>query len=334
MNNYIIFNIGTMKNLGFLLVIMLLFSCETGKQQVVLKNANGRINSILVVMKNSEWQGKIGDEIRKIVAEPVLGLPQPESLFEISQVPIESFGSMFRASRNVLRVSLGNKNSFESVSDVYAHPQKIITIIGKTKEELIDEIKNNSDEIVSSFRNSGIISVQKNLLKNYYKPSEIKTFEKNGYSVKIPKSYRLVEDNGEFVWYRHHLSGGNSMELFTYSFPISSIDDENGNNIVLNRNTFGEKNIPGGKEGSYMITEEAYTPHIFEAKIDGKNAFEVRGKWDIKNDYMAGPFLAYYVIDKENNRVIVVEGLTYAPAVNKRDYMFELEAILKTLKIK
>jgi len=49
---------------------------------------------------------------------------------------------------------------------------------------------------------------------------------------------------------------------------------------------------------------------------------------------MAGPFLNYTVIDKANNRLIVVEGFVFAPAVNKRNYMFELEAILKTLHIK
>ncbi|MFZ2284686.1 MAG: DUF4837 family protein, partial [Lutibacter sp.] len=31
--------------------------------------------------------------------------------------------------------------------------------------------------------------------------------------------------------------------------------------------------------------------------------------------------------------LVVVEGLTYAPSMNKRDYMFELEAIMKTIKI-
>jgi hypothetical protein len=48
---------------------------------------------------------------------------------------------------------------------------------------------------------------------------------------------------------------------------------------------------------------------------------------------MAGPFISYSVIDKPNNRLVIVEGMTYAPSINKRDYMFELEAILKTLKI-
>jgi hypothetical protein len=31
---------------------------------------------------------------------------------------------------------------------------------------------------------------------------------------------------------------------------------------------------------------------------------------------------------------MVLEGFTFAPATSKRDYMFELEAILKTVKIR
>ena len=123
------------------------------------------------------------------------------------------------------------------------------------------------------------------------------------------------------------------MELMCYTVPITSEDDENGNNIVNIRNAFGKKNIPGQIEDSYMITEEAYTPHVFEVELNEKKAFETRGKWEVKNVYMAGPFLSYTVVDKPNNRLVVVEGLTYAPSINKRDYMFELEAILKTLVI-
>jgi len=81
-----------------------------------------------------------------------------------------------------------------------------------------------------------------------------------------------------------------------------------------------------------MITETAYSPHIKNTQLSGNDAFEVRGKWEVKGDFMAGPFLNYSVIDEKNDRMLVVEGFTYAPNINKRDYMFELEAILKTLK--
>jgi FKBP-type peptidyl-prolyl cis-trans isomerase (trigger factor) len=94
-----------------------------------------------------------------------------------------------------------------------------------------------------------------------------------------------------------------------------------------------KKYVPGEAGGSYMITEEAYTPHIFQVEINGYKAFESRGKWEVKDMYMAGPFLNYTFIDDKNDRLVIVEGLTYAPATKKRDYMFELEAILKTMKI-
>jgi len=317
----------------FVVFISLLIACNPANDKKVLKEANGRINSLLVVVKNSAWQGDLGNELRKILAEPVLALPQPESQFEVSQVPFESFGSMFRATRNVLSINLGDENSFTISTDVYASPQKIINITGKTDEDLINLIKTNSKKIISEFKTSDLATVQRNILKKYWDPENIKTFKEQGYSIKIPRNYNLVDDTGDFVWYRYHIDGANSMEIITYSYPIKNENDENGNAIVAHRDSIGKKYIPGQIENSHMITEEAFTPHIFEVKIDGKKAFETRGKWEVKGMYMAGPFLSYSVIDKANNRVVVVEGLTYAPSVNKRDYMFEIEAILKTLKI-
>jgi len=323
-----------MKNLGILILIFaVLISCDSGDDKKTLKEANGRINHLLVVMKNSEWQGEMGDALRKILAEPVMGLPQPESLFEITQVPRESFGSMFRATRSVINVGISDKNSFNVASNIYAAPQRIITITGTNEAAIIEAFKKHSKEIITVFKDADLKSVQRKILKKYWDPTKIITFNKQGYSLKIPRNYRKVEDTGEFVWYRYHLDRGNSMELITYSVPITSEDDENGNNIVATRDAIGAKYIPGEIEGSHMITEEAYTPHIFEVTLDGKKTFETKGKWEVKGMYMAGPFISYTVVDKPNNRLVVVEGLTYAPSINKRDYMFELEAILKTLKI-
>jgi len=314
-------------------VITFLISCNSGDNKKVLRESSGRINHIVLVMKNSEWKGDIGDEIRKIIAEPVVGLPQPEPLFEITQVPSESFGKMFRSSRSVLQISIADNNIVNIATNVYADPQKIITITGKSKADLINEIKKNSQVIISTFKNADIRSVQRKIIKKHHAISSITTFKKDNYSLSIPKTYNKVEDTGDFIWYRYHLTGGNSMELISYTYPIKSENDINGNNIVAKRDSIGKRYIPGAVKNSYMITEAAYTPHMFKTKIAGYPAIETRGKWEVKGVYMAGPFLNYSVIDKANKRVIVVEGFTFAPSINKRDYMFELEAILKTLKI-
>ena len=55
--------------------------------------------------------------------------------------------------------------------------------------------------------------------------------------------------------------------------------------------------------------------------------------WEVKRDYMAGPFVNYMVEDTLNKRWLVVEGFAFAPSVSKRDYMFELNSILSSLEI-
>ena len=55
--------------------------------------------------------------------------------------------------------------------------------------------------------------------------------------------------------------------------------------------------------------------------------------WEVENAVMAGPYINYAIEDKINNRWVIVEGFAYAPSVEKRNYMFELEAIIKSIKI-
>ena len=81
-----------------------------------------------------------------------------------------------------------------------------------------------------------------------------------------------------------------------------------------------------------MVSEKAFAPYTFPIEIRGKDAIEVKGIWEMQNYPMAGPYITYIIDDKEHNRKMVIEGFTFAPATEKRDYMFELEAILRTIK--
>ena len=104
--------------------------------------------------------------------------------------------------------------------------------------------------------------------------------------------------------------------------------------IVRMRDSIGEVHIEGPVEGSYLMTEEAFTPYFHETILDNKPTFETKGLWDVKNAFMSGPFINYAIEDKVNNRYVIVEGYVFAPSVEKRDYIFELEAIIKSIKIK
>ncbi|MCK0132358.1 DUF4837 family protein [Flavobacteriaceae bacterium F08102] len=312
-------------------LVITLISCGDKNAKPTLTSSSGRINHLTIVMDNDLWKGNVGDSLRDIIAEPLLGLPQEETQFSITQVPPQTFGKLFKNNRNLLIIGLGDKNGFGMKSDVYASPQIVMNIRGTDEEQLIAEIKAHRDHIIDTYRESDLKMYQKKITYDHWNSKDIKTLTNFGVDLKIPRSYAKVDDTGDFIWFRKEISKG-SMNLIAYALPLTDRDSI-ANNIAKERNAIGKKYIPGQFDGTYMITEAAYTPYTNPVDFNGFPAFETRGKWEVKDDFMAGPFLNYTIIDEPNNRVLVFEGFTYAPSIKKRDYMFELEAIIKTLKI-
>jgi len=322
------------KVISIFILALLLVSCK-GNDKIIVKDSIGKINKVMVVAKVSDWTGDVGKEIRNSFGKLMVGLPQPEPVLKVSQVAPGGFSSMMKATRNILIVSEGPKN-FSIKNDVYARPQTIVYLQAENDDEIIKLFKEKSEEIEKIFIDADVKFTQGIFRKDKLDDSQYKTLQNLGITLTIPNKFRTVEDDGEFLWLRNHLTSGiaksGSNNILVYSFPLEE-NYQVADSIVSKRNAIGKKYIPGYKEGMYMITEEAYTPYTFDAVIDGKKAYETRGKWEVKGDFMAGPFLNYTILDKENNRVIVFEGFTYAPSVNKRAFVFELEAIAKSMRI-
>jgi hypothetical protein len=327
-----------MKKLLILFAITIMLASCVGKDKFVLRTSIGKVNKVMVVTKASDWTGDIGKEIRNSFGEIMVGLPQPEPLLTVSQIAPNGFGKMMNVARNILVIGVGDEEKYFVRNNVYAQPQTIIYVYGKDDEGVVKMFKKHEKEIIKTFIQSDISMTQNLFKKTKLDDSQFKTLQNLGISLTIHDKFKLVDDTGDFLWLRHHLSSGiaktGSNNILVYSVPL---DDETkvADNIVAVRNKIGKKYIPGSDpETMFMITEEAYTPFTFDAIIDGKKAYETRGKWEVKNDFMAGPFLNYTVVDKKNNRLIVFEGFTYAPSINKRAFLFELEAIAKSMKIK
>ncbi|NVJ88536.1 MAG: DUF4837 family protein [Flavobacteriaceae bacterium] len=318
------------------LTVSLLISC-VGNDKMILRESIGKINKVMVVAKISDWTGDVGKEIRNAFGQLQVGLPQPEPILSVSQVAPGGFSSMMKASRNILMIVEGEEEGITVQKNVFAQPQTVVYLQAKNDENLISLFNKNKEKIKRTFLDSDIEFTQNLFVKERLDDSKFKTLQNLGMSLIIPKKFRTVEDTGDFLWLRNHLTSGiaksGSNNILVYSLPMAE-ENQVLDSIVANRNKIGKKYIPGYKEGMYMITEKAYTPFTFDAVVDGKKAYETRGKWEVKGDFMAGPFLNYTVFDKNNNRLIVVEGFTYAPSVNKRAFLFELEAIAKSLKIK
>ena len=313
-----------------LLLFILLISCN-GKKEMTLVSSSGRMNNLLIVIDNKLWNGAVGDSLREIITTPVLGLPQEEAQFSIIQVSPDKFGNIFRTNRNLLFVGIDSTDSYGVKNNIYAQPQVAMTITGTDNNTLLSEISKHKKDIIDVYKAADLNLFSSRLTSDHWDMNKIKTMSQLGFELKIPINYSQIADTGDFLWYRQNIAKG-SMNIIAYALPMPE-KDSIVKNIVRARDTIGKKYIPGQFDGTYMITEAAFTPFTVSTQIDGKKAYETRGTWEVKGDFMAGPFLNYTVVDSAHNRLLVVEGFTFAPSTEKRDYMFELEAILKTLKI-
>jgi hypothetical protein len=82
-----------------------------------------------------------------------------------------------------------------------------------------------------------------------------------------------------------------------------------------------------------MKTEQRYPVIRNEMAKNGEFLVELRGLWRLENAFMGGPFLSHTILDEKNNRIVTIEGFVYAPSLDKRNYVRELEAILQTFEV-
>lgn len=325
-----------MKNICALVVILLLStSCDDKKKKAYKPASVGALNTLAVVMENDLWEGTVGDKVREHFAESLIGLTWNEPQFNLEHMPPQVFTGMTRHRRAVLYVSIDTVDIAHIKTDLYATPQKVGVLKGRNQDELINNIDEFSDKIIASIRETELDETQKRFSRSLSLDKSLQ--EEFNISLKLPTIYKVGKVEENFVWIDREIPKG-SMNIIVYTMPGNSFDNDSTfvSDIVKMRDSIGKKYIPGPdipNKTTYMVTEKAFAPYVFPAELAGRKAAEVRGIWEIQNYPMAGPFLTFIVNDDKNNRKLVVEGFTFAPATNKRDYMFELEAILKTLQI-
>lgn len=318
----------------FLAILGLSIACKEEGKADYLPESVGPMNTLTVVIDNELWKSSVGDAIRENYTAAAQGLTWDEALFSVTQVPQQIFSGSIRNTSSVLYVMEDSLNVAHMKSNMYAKPQNIGVIKGRNKQELIDNINKTSAEFIKDFKTLEISKAQKRFEKSLNKEKAL--VDKFKISMKIPSIYRVGREEDNFVWISREIQKGN-MNIIAYTMPENGFQNDStfARDIIRMRDSIGNLYIKGSDvagKNNHMITEKAFTPYVFPAEVSGKKAAEVRGIWEMSAYPMAGPFLTYIINDKENNRKLILEGFVFAPATKKRDYMFELEAILKSVQ--
>jgi hypothetical protein len=316
--------------IGFVFVLCVI-ACNN-KGQVNKARDPLNINEISIVISDVLWNGEVGDSLRKKFAAPVDGLTQEEPLFTLNQYHERLLDGSFTKGRNIIIVEKGSKPDFILKKNKYCSPQNIFTVKGNSIDELLSQIEMHSDEIIKNIRDTEILENQQR--NKHAGLLDDKLFESSfNVSLQVPRTYKYALKNDGFLWLKKEIPSGNS-SLLVYKVPFTVIEKNTTivNNIITMRDSIGNMYIHGQEPGTFMITEEAYSPYLFTTSFQDKRAFETRGNWEMENDFMSGPFLNYAIKDDKNKCYLIIEGFIYSPSAPKRDLLIELESIIKSLK--
>jgi len=317
------------------LCLLFLFSAcnDSNSKKVYKSQSSGNINDLSVVIDNDLWDTSVGETIRSTIGAPLYGLPQDEPQFTLRQIPSSVFSGFVKNTRLVLKINKGTAAATKFYKDPYASPQRMVMVSGMTNQEISDQFITNKDKIVKAFKAQEIQEKQRRTRKSLFNSTAItKQF---GINIEFPSIYRIAKQTDDFFWIRRDVKTGTvNLLLYTFPFDANITKEALAKQVIKVRDSIGKQYIPGPVDGSYMTTEEAYTPFFGDAKVANLTSFETKSIWQVKDAFMSGPFINYWIEDKLNERYLIVEGFVFAPSVGKRDYIFELEAIIQSITIK
>lgn len=304
-------------------------SSSNSNRKRALPNSNGGRLDVIVVAKESIWQDKAGEVFRKYFARNMVGLPQAESILNIRQVTPKQFNDLLQRARNVIVIQEG-ATAFSQEEDQYARPQEYITFSAPTQDSLALLFKKHHEAVVRDIHDSEVRYLQKRITKKTLPVP--KTMKEHHVSMQIPEGFELdtKEDNLLVYWNKTLKT---QQGLLVYFEPLQEEQVAMGERIIPLRDSITKIYVPGDNEGSYMLVEDYIPPVFTNMTLSGNYAIETRGLWRTEGDFMGGSFISYTIFDETNNQRITADAFLYAPEVNKRNYILEMEAILRTLEI-
>ena len=301
-------------------------------------NLSGKAGEVLVVIPRTDWDGDLGRAVRDTLGSEcsfVLGEP----MFNLINVMPSGFGKAFKLHRNVLEFVIGDDSKEEKVlylKDIWAHPQCVVRIQVKDSDKALALFKEEGGKIVTYIEQAERNRVVSNCKNPKYEDTGISApvIERFGGSPHFTRGFLVKKKAPDFVWIsdeKQYVQQG----VFVHSYPALG-DALCRDSLLANTSRMLKDNVPGMVDGSYMSVSdyEEVVPTLKRIAYGDRTFTQVRGYWDVKGDYMGGPFVEHAFLNQEGDKVVLLFGYVYSPKYEKRQYLRQVESLLYSFEWK
>lgn len=319
---------------------IMLSSCGNNKKSKdrtdYLPNITGNSGEVLVVINKGYWEGELGSTLRKILAGEYPFLPQREPVFKLFNATPGGFTGSYMLHRNIVIVNVSQEIDSAGVrvtSDAWAKPQVIVTVSATTPEEAIGLITANSELIINAIEQAERNRLIASSIKYEDRDVRMAVTKNIGGSPYFPKGFTMKKNTPEFMWISQETTYVNQ-GILIFRIPYTDSTQLDPANLKETLHDLWQANVPGMRENSYMTFNKVIDPGFRNIEYKGQTMVEMRGLWEVENDYMGGPFVCHIFPDRDRQNIIILNAFVYAPKYDKRKYLRQVESIIYSFKWK
>jgi len=348
-----------------IILVTLLVSCGGNRLDLPMNKpiAIGKLNKINVILDKNQFESPLADSIDYYFASAYPILPAPEPFFDLRFLtPGDLIGDPYKKelktylivanladtsseATKMVRKDMGEekfhkalKDSLFTLSigkDKWAREQLLVYIFANGHDKLADALKTNFPAVAKRINKHDEKALEAAIYgaagQNAALSNQIK--EKFGLNIQIPSLFVQAMEEDNFLWIR--LDHKDVIENLVFrKFKYENQEQFSKEHIINLRNEYGKQFIKTSSVDAYMSTNEIDLPiYKYTESINGIYTTEVRGIWEIVNDFMGGPFISYLLHNEKQNEVIFIDAFVFAPGKDKRDYMQKLDFVVKHSKI-
>ena len=322
-----------------LAIVIVAVGCRT-KVTLPEKNTMGKPYDVVVLCQDDIWRGELSYAVCDLLEERAPGLTRPEGYFNIvKQVEPARATELDRKYSNVLVISINptvSEPTYSVAKNTYARPQTLITVTAPSVESAIAFIGDATTTLRAEFEKGERTTSN---TYNAARPADklMADFkEHTGLEMVIPAYfYKATTRDSELLWYIRDFPK-RADYIFSFTIPVDTNlpEDMRAFSVMSAIDTKLATISSKGAEHSYMrISNEpssiTFTP---EVKIAGREWMEIRCWWEVANDFMGGPMVAFVNVDDTTNMATVIMFAIYAPEDSQRNLLRELEHLMYTIK--
>lgn len=353
-----------LKYLTYGLIIMLAYSCSTGMGSAnrgPKPHALGKMNEIVVIADKDLWEGAVGDTFKFYFGSAYPIMPTPEPIFDIRHFDLKDL--TIAPLRKELRtyviladlndtdsditqmvgLDLGENryeksqsdNTFNSSvgKDKWAKGQVLFYLFANGEDKLAEVIGKSFPGIATRVNKHDKEKLDQSIFAGGYNLEYMKVIEeKYGMNIKMPSPFTKALDVDDVTWFRRD-DREYILNLVFDKKQYTSEDQLTTDAIKDWVTDFGGTYVTSERLGDKLVINDTDLP-IFDYAKEIKGAFttEIRGTWEMTQEFLAGPFFAYSILNEKTNEIIYALAFISAPGKVKRDRMQQLEHMIHSLE--